>query len=55
VQLYQILFPVAASIGGAGLGTSLVLHGQSNTSSLQESIDDIDYQILKLQRRASNL
>jgi len=55
VQLYQILFPVAASIGGAGLGTSLVLHGQSNTSSLQKSIDDIDEQILKLQRRASNL
>jgi uncharacterized membrane protein len=55
VQLYQVLFPVAATIGGAGLGTSLVLFGQSNTSSLQKSIDDIDEQISELQRKGWNL
>jgi hypothetical protein len=55
VQLYQILFPVAATIGGGGLAISLVLNGQSNTSSLQKSIDDIDEQIRELQRRAWNL
>lgn len=55
VQLYQILFPVAATIGGGGLATSFVLNGQSNTSSLQRSIDDIDEQIRELQRRAWNL
>jgi len=37
------------------LGTSLVLFGQSNTSSLQKSIDDIDEQISELQRRGWNL
>ena len=55
VQQYQGLFSVAATIGGAGLGTSLVLFGQSNTSSLQKSIDDIDEQISELQRRGWNL
>lgn len=45
----------AALLRRAGLGTSLVLHAQSTTSYLQKSIDDIDEQILKLQRRSWSL
>jgi len=51
VQLYQALFPVAAGVGGLGLGLSTILFlGGPDPRALQKSIDELNVGIMTLGR-----
>lgn len=51
VELYETLLPVTASVGGTGIGLSLILRTGTDISKLQQSIDEIDQQIHQLQMK----